>query len=393
MLKTWPIFKRGEVNMLYKNFPESEKRFIEEYLLYRKARGCNVESKVNDIRRIIIQTIHVIGEDYKKLSMPIKRDNVPLKILRNFLAVLNSSNLSNSVKNNLKCDFKIFLKQKFNDWSLRFQNFDDVKLVNSMNEEKLNSGNLIKKEQVEKLVRLEPRIYWKAFLLVQYECGLRTIETRLLKWTDIKFDVDGDISEINIYATKTGKARTVFVKEATFYLKKLKEEQENLNQKSIYVFPAKTDLHISCKKATVNCWFGNLSQRVFGKRFWPYQLRHCRATELYTLADEGKIAEATASRFMGHAKNMKDVYLHLNSDKIKKMLKDQIYNLEELPPEKKHELEEGLEKLEEENRKLEKSMEILKLEQEKLKADNEERKKMDPKLNRIFTMLKRNKSH
>jgi integrase len=227
MLKEYPKFKKGEVEEFYNSLSEAEKGLIKDYLEYRKARGIGTTEKIKDLRRYMLHLRYILNKEYKQID---------LKDLRSLLAIINNSYLSNYVKNGIKADLKNFLKYLFPDWSLRFSNLEDIKLIsNARNEEKLNSQTLFKKEDIEKLMRHESKMFWKAFLMCQYEAGLRTKEVRFLKWENIKFNVDGDISEINIYATKTKRARPVFVKEGTFYLQKLMEEQENLKQKGLYV--------------------------------------------------------------------------------------------------------------------------------------------------------------
>ena len=346
LLNEWPVFKRFQVEKIYNKFSKEEKAFLEEYLQLRRARGCSTERKISDIRRHMIQIIYALGEDYSKLGLPInKKENVPLKVFRNLIALINSAKLSKIVKNDMKCDFKLLLKMKYPDWSARFSEFDDVKLDYSRNEERINAKNIFKKEDIEKLMKHETKMYWKAFLMTQYEAGLRTIEARLLKWDDMKLNVDGDLSEVSIFATKTKKARTIFVKEATFYLQKLKEQQENLGQKGIYVFHSIKDKNEPICKANVNVWFKTLSQKALGRVGWPYLLRHSRATELYKLAKENKIAKDTAIDFMGHSEDMSNVYTHLDNNKLKEMLKNQVYKLEDLPPETKAELEMEIDEL------------------------------------------------
>ena len=44
----------------------------------------------------------------------------------------------------------------------------------------------------------------------------------------IKLDIEESLTEINIFATKTHKARTIYVKEATHYLILLKKQQKEL---------------------------------------------------------------------------------------------------------------------------------------------------------------------
>lgn len=339
MLKSYPKFERGKIWEFYEKLPSSEKKFLDQYITYRKARGISREQDLQDIKRYIVQLRFILQKDFRKITL----DNV-----RELTAMINTSWLKNEVKNGLKIDFKNFLKYSFKDWSERFSDLEDIKQNSRMNEEKINSQTIFSKEDIEKLVKHSATIFWKAFLLIQYEAGLRTGETRLLKNSSIKFNVDGDISEVSIYATKTKKARTLFIKEATFYLKKLKEEQINQGIKSVYVFPSPNNPNEPISKNSVNEWFRILVKKTLGRQGWSYLLRHSRANELYSLARNNKIARDTAQEFMGHSKDMSYVYEHLDKNKIKEMLKNQVYKLEDLPPEKKAELEKAIDRLKEE---------------------------------------------
>jgi len=338
MLKEYPKFERGEIENFFTKLSKKERDDIEEYIKYRQARGVSSKSGVQEIRRQIIHFRFIIKENINHFD---------LKKLRDFLALLTSTKkLSQHTKNEIKINLKNFLKWKFKDWSIKFSELEDIRLnSNFKNEEKINASNMLKKEDIEDIIKHEPKTYWKAFFMTQYEGGLRTIETRLLKWTDIKFDVDGDISEVSIFATKTKRARTIFVKEATFYLKKLKEEQENTDDKGVYVFHSKMDINKPIDRGKVSIWMRGLS-KVSGKYCWNYLLRHSRATELYRLAKQGKVAKDTAISFMGHSEDMSKVYTHLDTKEIKEMLKNQVYKLEDLPEEKKHEIEIRLDNME-----------------------------------------------
>jgi len=350
MLKEYPKFKRGEIWKEYDKLPKQEQKFIEEYLTYRKARGKSREQDLRDLQRYIAQIRIIVGKDLRKLD---------LKELRELTALINTSKLSNEVKNNLKINLKNFLKYAFEDWSIRFKEFDDLKLNSKKNEEKINSSTIFSKEDIEKLMKFETKNFWKAFLITQYEAGLRTIETRSLKWSDIKFNVEEDLSEINIFATKTKKARTIFVKEATFYLKKLKEEQQNQGIKSVYCFPSPKNHNESISKNLVSMWFRALTKKALGREGWNYLLRHSRATELYRLAHENKISKDTAIKFMGHSADMSNTYTHLDKKSVKEMLKNQVYKLEDIPEEKKSDYEKRLELLEKQIAKMEKVIFVL----------------------------------
>ena len=340
MLNIYPIYKRGELNKIFDSLSSKEKKEIGEYLEYRQARGVNSKNKIGDIQRHIVQIRDTLNKSFNTFN---------LKDLRSFLALLNSSERLDHTKNDIKSNLKNFLKWKFKDWSDRFSDLEDIRLTtNVRNEEKINSKNLLKKEDIEKLMKTETKMFFKAFFMTQYEGALRTKEVRLLKKSDIKFKVDGDISEVNIYATKTKKARTIFLKDATYYLEKLLEEQKNNDDKGIYIFHSIRDPNKPIDKATISHWMRRLSKKALGREIWCYLLRHSRGTELYRLAKQGKIAKDTAIQFMGHSEDMSSFYTHLDQTEVKKMLKEQIYKLEDMPEEKKHELELEIKKFKEE---------------------------------------------
>ncbi len=344
MLKEYPKFKRNEIEKFYNSLSGKEKTLIKDYLEYRRARGITSEETINDVRRYMLHIRYILQKKFRLID---------LKDLRTLLAIINSSRLAGYSNNTIKTNLKNFLKYLFSDWSSRFANLEDIRLIpNARNEEKLNSQTLLQKEDIEKIMKHETKNFWKAFFMTQYEGGLRTKEVRFLKWGDIKLNVDGDISEINIYATKTKKARPVFVKAATFYLDKLQEEQENLKEKGIYVFHSKKDINLPIDKHSVSMWFRNLTQKALGRKAWCYLLRHSRATELYRLAKQGKISKDTATAFMGHSEDMSEVYSHFDKKEIKEMLKSQVYKLEELPEEKKHELEKEISELKKEDNRI-----------------------------------------
>lgn len=322
-------FKRGESEKLFNKLTPKEKQEINDYVKYVSITSKS-QRRLDNNKRSLLTFRKAIG---KPLS------NTTLKDLRDFLALLNNSERTQSSRNELKHTIKRFLKWKFKDWSERFDNLSDIKLVMKMNEEKINSNTLLTKEDVETIVKAEPRLLWKAFFMTLYESGLRPIEVRTLLWKNIKFDVDKDnISEINIFASKTSKARSVYVKESTFYLKKLKEQS-----KTELVFPAPRDKTQPMGKELPAMWLKRISKKVLGRQVYPYILRHSRATELYTNAN---IPDKMVQKFLGHSKSMGDVYTHLSNKDIKEAVSKTIYKTEDIPEEKKHELELRVERIE-----------------------------------------------
>lgn len=319
----YPTYKRGELESYYGKLSKSEKKIIEDFISY-----CSIsagKNKLEDIKRSIVQFRHITEKPF---------DKIDLETLRKYLSLLNKSNRKKYTANGIKVYLKRFLKWKFQDWPSRFEELKDIRLVKAFNEEKINEGTLLKKEQVEKIIKKEKDLTKKTFFITLYESGLRPIELRSLKWKDINFNVDNELSEIHIYSTKTSKARTVYVKASTFYLQKLREEK-----KSDYVFYSREDLNFCISKATATLWIKSIGKKA-NITLFPYLLRHSRATELYL-----NMPSKVAQKFMGHSKDMSDFYAHLSSKDVKEATLKTVYNFEELPPEKKHELEKEIEAL------------------------------------------------
>lgn len=345
-MKKYPCFERGQLKKIFEKLPPKERAMIEEYAKYR---SINITSKpkLEDTKRHIVQTRYITQKPL---------DFFTLKDLRDFLALLNASGRELSGKDDVKITLKNFLKWKFKNWSERFEGLKDIRTANrerQFNHKKINASTLLTKEELERMMKYETRLYWKAFLIVLWESGLRPLEVRRLKWEDIEFNSEGEVSELNVFATKTQRSRVVYVKEATYYLKRLQEESK---EKSVFCFPSPFDNNKIISKFTVSNWIRKLSKKSIGRSIFCYILRHSRATELYKLASENKISKDVASLHMGHSKDMSKIYTHLNKTQIKEMMIKAVYNLEEMPPKERHELEERIKDLEEKNEQIFKAL-------------------------------------
>lgn len=324
MKSDYKIYKRNELEEVYSKLNKNEREVIDDFINYCSINGIS-ERKLQDIKRSIIQFRHIVERNFDKLS---------LADLRNYLTLLNTSGRKRYTTNGVKNHIKRFLKWKYPDWSSRFDNLTDIKLVQAFNEEKINEGTLLKKEDIEKIMIKEKDLMKKTFFISLYESGLRPMELRSLKWENVSFNVDGDVSQLNIFATKTNKARTVYIKEATFYLLKLRDHKKN-----DFVFSSRQGSDNFINKNTATSWIKGMGKYI-GKPIFPYLLRHSRATELY-LNMPSKIAQ----KFMGHSKDMSDLYSHFSSQDVKDSLLKTVYNFKELPPQKMHELERQVKEL------------------------------------------------
>src|SRR3989339_86455 len=310
MLKEYPTYERGEVVEIHKKLKKEQKEIVKDYLQYRA--GSCAPRKLEDIKRHVVSWHHIFEKDY---------DNINLKDIRDFLALLNNSKRELSVKNEIKTNLKNFLRWRFRDWSLKFDDLRDIKTRQGLNERKINSNTILKRENIEQIMKTENRIFWKTFFITLYETGFRPGELRNLRWDNIKFNVKGNISEISIYSTKTKKARVVYVKEATKFLQKLMDEQEKTGNKSEIVFHSPADKNKSLTKSSLTLWLNALSLKALGRKIHPYIVRHSRATELYRQA---------------------------------KQILTSVYNFEDIPKEKKHKLEQEVGILKERMKDLEK---------------------------------------
>jgi hypothetical protein len=160
--------------------------------------------------------------------------------------------------------------------------------------------------------------------------------------------------------TKNAKPKIVFTdKQTTDFIKKLIEEQKNNKTSGKYLFHSPINPNVPIHKNSVNKWFKNLSIKATGRHIKPYFLRHKKATTLYKLAKNNKIAESTALRLMGHSRSLMERYDHTPTDEEIEILKSQAF-VTELSPEKKHEIEVKLDKVIKENESIIKENKIQK---------------------------------
>lgn len=326
MIKAYPKFARGELQSKYNSFKKSEKEIIENYITYIS--GTAGKRRIDENRRTLTQIKVILNKDFNDFT---------LEDIRDYLAALNHSYRTRSSRNSMKEVLKRFLKWKFKDWSKRFDDLKDIKLKFGINEEKINSDTLLKKEELEQIKKYFTNYFWKTLFITLYESGLRPGELATLKWSNIHFNTEGELSEITIHASKTHRTRSVYVKEATAYLQELKRRQEHNSE---LVFPSpRTKQPLT--RGSFSIWFQRIS-KLIGRPIHAYILRHTRASELYLNAG---IPDKVAQKFMGHSADMSQVYTHMSNKDVKEAVLKSVYKFEDLPKEKQHKLEQEVEKL------------------------------------------------
>ncbi len=335
MKETIEKHRHGELMLVKDRLNSKEKKILGDYVIYLNGGAC--EQKVRIVERQLLMIRDISGVSYDKWD---------LTKLRKFLAVLNKSELANATKNDIKKHFKRFLKEQYEDWSLRFRNLKDIRCGKDVNVEKINANTILQPGELEKLIRGVETLKFKALIILLYESGARPKEVLTARWKDLDLE-NGDIQLIS---TKNKTARNNPIKESIIHLRRFKQEYPYPDvQPNDFIFPSQTDRkeHFSVNYFSVV--FRKLSIKVLGRALFPYILRHTRATELQKVLTP-KIYE----KFMDHSIEMASRYSHLNKDDVREQLLEKVYHIEE-PTEKE---KEGIKTLKKEMRLIRKRMEM-----------------------------------
>ena len=325
----------------YKKLIKKDRVIMDDFEKY-----CLISASPSRAKKIKSNAIRFLSMAKKDIN------KIDLKDLRNFLRILKQSDFSDYYKNDVKGFVQRFLKWRFEDWSKRFNAFDDIKYnSDAQRKKKIKPEDILTNKDVSKLIKQEPSIFWKCFIVCQYQCSLRTLEVRSLKWDML----DTEDPEVYFLTIKSKKNKNGAEKERIspplsseyiYFLNELKKEQEENKIKSPYVFPSKTSPNIYISSGTVAKWFNRLTKRVLGKPVKNYLLRHSFGEHLHQLVRKKQLSKENAVLMMGHSEKMFDkTYSHTDKAEFKKLLKKQVLSVDYIAPEKKHKLELEIEEL------------------------------------------------
>lgn len=312
-------------------------KVLQDYLDYKKT-AVKTESKLGNYKYFIslfLENSKTSLNDYGEAEL--------ISFLNDF-----GKKYSVGTINEVKWMIKSFVCWHYDDFPKRFRNLDRI-LAQQRKEKTYSPEQMLKKEDVEKLVQEEPETRWKAFLLLYFYGGFRPIEVCQLKWKEITFIEDG--CYVKIISNKNHKEFQKYVPEdVCFYLKKW----QNNNRNSEYVFPTKrTNKHgipvgdVPMTRSGVYQHLIPLAKRVLDRHVNPYILRHSIATILYNRDD---LKDDDVAQQMGHSKAMKNTYNNLSLDKIRERMRKIYIKPEDLPPEKRAEYDK---KIAEQDKKIE----------------------------------------
>ena len=163
---------------LYRKLLRQERILLDRYKQYMLISAS--DERGEEAIRELLRMREVIGVSFT---------NINLEDLRYYLKELKESSFADYTKNKIKGYIRKFLKWNFKDWSERFEEFEDLHFNTQAERKKpITSKDVLTKEEFESLMKAEKSLFWKTFLITQFEGGLRTGEVRKLKWSDIAFE-------------------------------------------------------------------------------------------------------------------------------------------------------------------------------------------------------------
>jgi integrase len=328
MRSKFPKYEKKTLTPLYKNFNPSDKKLIEDFLIF--CGGTAGKTTIQKYRSVLIKICDVFEGDL---------ENIDLKRLRLFLNILNQSDLLPTTKNEIRKVLKRFLKETYDNWSSLFKQLNDIKGEKEINQDKINADTILRKKEIEALIRGADNLKYRAMLILFYETAGRPEEIINLKWNAINLNE----GSVKLKSSKTGNVRINPIQESIIHLRRYKQEYPFVDIKAddwVFVSPQNRERHQSL--IGVGIYFKRLSTRVLDRPIFPYLIRHTRATELQKVLP-AKIYE----KFMDHSTETATRYSHLNKDDVRKVMLENVYKIKELSEEKKTELEKKVKKLEE----------------------------------------------
>jgi len=316
----FPQYEKQVLKPLYKTLKKKDRDMIEEYLIF--CGGTAGKTTLAKYKRTMVKSCDVIGGDL---------DKIDLKRLREFLNLLNQSDLRPATKNEVRKVFKRFLKESYDDWSSRFKQLNDIKGEAEINQDKINGNTILRSNELESLIRGCESLKYKALIMLMYESAGRPEEILNLRWKDVNLN-KGDVK---LKSSKTGNVRINPIQESIIHLKRWKQEYSFSNATADdLIFPSVYTRDKVQSLPAFGMYLKKLGNNILKRSIFPYLIRHTRATELQKTLP-AKIYE----KFMDHSIETATRYSHLDKEDVRDSMFKNVYKVEDLPEKKKHELE------------------------------------------------------
>jgi len=331
MKKEFPSYQSTGTAFIIDRLSSKEKKILKDFIEY-----CGItagEKKLRVIKATLLQVRDITGKPY---------DKIELEDVRGFLALLKQAKLSEWTKNDIRKYLKKFLKWYYKDIEL-IEDIKQTPLKKAFNHKRVNESTLVKKDELNKLLRTAQTLKWKAILMLLFETGCRPQELRLLKWKHIRFTDDG--ADVTFFSGKTEEARTIPIRDCVVHLRRWFNEYSfpDVNDED-FVFPSIKRENMMSDNALPK-QMKTLCKQAKIRDIYPYMFRHTRLTQMYK-----DLPEQIVKKYAGHSagSKMPVIYSHISSKDVKEIILKKIYNVKEISPQLKHKLEKELDKLKEE---------------------------------------------
>lgn len=315
-------------------------KLIDEFVL--DCGGTAGESTRKKIRRLLIKVADILECDL---------DRIDSKVLKRFGLVINDTKaLQPATKNEIRKTIKRFILETYNaDDIEKFKKFKSIKGEKDINQIKINADTILRKEDIELLMRGCKSLKFKALIILMYETAGRPEEILNLKWRDVNLE-EGDVK---LLGNHTGNLRINPIQSSIPHLKRWKQDYPFLNcSVEDWVFVSSGNRENRIQQSTLSVTFKRLGKSVLGgKHLFPYLIRHSRATYL-----QKTLPPKVYEKFMDHSIQTATRYSHLDKDDVRKVMFEKVYGIEEISEEKKHKIEI---ELEEQRTKTKKAMGII----------------------------------
>ncbi len=270
-----------------------------------------------------LRIVRYIGLLRKIYSMvPRELDEWDVDYIVEVLATLEETNYKSSTKNEFKKAMKRFIRFYYGSKS------DLLDYVKQGRKKDTKIPEVLREEDILKLIEIAENTRDKAMIAVCYEAGLRVGELAGLKIRDIEFfsNSNGEMRAKIRVNGKTGE-RVIPIVISVSYLVRWLEEHPFRDDPDAYVFCSLSRINyggmISYQKLYEK--FVRLGRKAGLKiRLHPHVLRHSRATVL-----ANHLTEAQMCEFFGwvQGSSMPRIYVHLSGRDVEKSIL-KLYGLE-----------------------------------------------------------------
>jgi integrase len=310
---------------------------IKDFLEY-----CKITAGDNSIKKISNKIV-LIGDTFEE-----ELDKLTLENVRAFLVILNQDKKAIATKNDIKKVLKRFIKWKYPNWSLKFNQLLDVKLNTKQERRDMSKGDLLTPDEMRIIVNSVESLKFKTILLLMQESANRPEEILKLKWKDINLNTN----EVKLNSAKTGETRTIPIKETVPHLIRYKKEcffEPPRNED--YVFPSLNDNKEHLKPQALNHFLFELEKRLkFKKHLYPYLWRHSILSKMIKTLSP-KVYEMYAGHSLETGMN---TYSHLDNDDLREELYKKVFEIEELTKSEREDFKELKEKVDKNDKQIEK---------------------------------------